>query len=347
MPDMNPTLSAPVRSGLPWPTGLQRVMSWLRPPAAMAPPSTDVFSDRFDEATALWATHIGLAQVQMRDATTALLGGFTTILEELDRIIAPSDADDGAGLDGRAAVLASCELRLQGLLQGLQDSVRARDEMLGSVRELAGASKQLLGMAEDVGQLARQTNLLSLNAAIEAARAGESGRGFAVVAAEVRRLSGESGSTGQRIGRQVQQFGDCMAGVLAQADGHARRDAEGIERSRSTIQEVIGDVDGAVAQLHERAGDLKARSESVRHQVQQLLIAFQFQDRLSQILGQVCDSMQTASARHREALRAGRPPGPDEWRALLSAGYTTAEQRAASDGGGAEAQPGSGATTFF
>ena len=313
----------------------------------MAAPTADVFGDRFDEATALWATHIGVAQTQMRDATSILLGGFTAILEELDRIIAPTDADDGAVLDARAAMLASCEQRLQGLLQGLHDSVGAREEMLGSVRELAGASKQLLGMADDVGQLARQTNLLSLNAAIEAARAGDSGRGFAVVAAEVRRLSGESGSTGQRIGRQVQQFGDCVNGVLAKADGHARRDAEGIERSRSTIEQVIGDVDSAVAQLNARASDLQARSESVRHQVQQLLIAFQFQDRLSQILGQVCDSMQTASARHREALRAGRPPGPDEWRALLSAGYTTAEQRAASDGGGAEAQPGSGATTFF
>ena len=103
--------------------------------------------------------------------------------------------------------------------------------MLGSVRELSGASASLGDMAEDVGKLARQTNLLSINAAIEAARAGDSGRGFAVVAAEVRRLSTESGDTGRRIGEQVNGFGERMRGALTQADEHAQHDSAGIQRS--------------------------------------------------------------------------------------------------------------------
>jgi methyl-accepting chemotaxis protein len=332
------------------PTGWWRRWRGGSSGAALDAAALRAMQQRLQEAAQHWTAHVGLAQQQMQAATGQLLEGFNQILSELDHLVMQPDqhcTDDE--MTERANMLAECEQKLLGLLQTLDGFVQSRNEMLGSVRALSQASGSLGDMAEDVGKLARQTNLLSINAAIEAARAGESGRGFAVVATEVRRLSTASGETGQRISSQVQQFSGHMQAALAQADAQAVRGATAISASEQTIRAVVADVDGAVAQLHDRAVELRQHGEVVKTQVQQLMLAFQFQDRVHQILDQVNSSIASAVGRLQAAMADGRVPDAAEWSALLGAGYTTLEQQAV--GSSADITPlaatRSTETTFF
>lgn len=309
---------------------------WARHPGEASSTEQDApgneAADCLSEASQLWLTHLQTAQSQMREATDELLVGFSQILQDLDHIVAPAEQARGADDQG-ADVLARCEHQLNGLMTNFDAFVASREQILGSVHTLAQNSGGLQDMAEEVAKLARQTNLLSINAAIEAARAGESGRGFAVVAAEVRRLSGESGSTGRRIGQQIDDLRLQMSQALDCARTQAEADGLVIDASGQTIQGVIREVDNVITQLHERAVELGQHGEAVRQQVEQMMVAFQFQDRVQQIMEQVNRSIEQAIGQVDVALREGQRVDRVQWQAMLQQGYTTDEQRAAHTSG--------------
>ena len=303
-------------------------------------------ADLLDHATKTWIVHIQSVQRQMREATDELLQGFVSILDELDKITASGNSIDNNSLNQRADMLQACEHELHALVRNFGAFIESRDKMLGTMNSLGQTSVGLRTMAEDVGVIARQTNLLSLNAAIEAARAGPAGRGFSVVAAEVRRLSSASAETGKHIRDQVRDFSASVHQTLEEASARAEIDRSMVGDSERTIVSVIERVDGAVSELHHRAAELGVRGEAVRGHVEQMMVAFQFQDRVQQILDQIAQSMQAVTERLHEKTAQGDLPDLQAWDALLSDGYTTDEQRSGVLPGNA-APPQTASATFF
>ncbi|MGI4721373.1 MAG: methyl-accepting chemotaxis protein [Janthinobacterium lividum] len=137
------------------------------------------------EVVPVWARHVKTVKDQSETAIEQLLNGFSALLNHFEQA---GFSRRSAGDDHQATVqlLLTCEQKLGPVLAWLEQMVDGKAELLNHVRTLSRATDELKVLADEVGRIAAQTNLLAINAAIEAARSGDSGRGFSVIASEVR-----------------------------------------------------------------------------------------------------------------------------------------------------------------
>ncbi|POZ91070.1 methyl-accepting chemotaxis protein [Petrotoga sp. SL27] len=77
------------------------------------------------------------------------------------------------------------------------------EKSLESVSNLMDNFQEIEELTNVIKNVAKQTNILSINASIEAARAKEAGRGFAVVAEEIKKLSSETNNTSSKISERI------------------------------------------------------------------------------------------------------------------------------------------------
>jgi methyl-accepting chemotaxis protein len=111
---------------------------------------------------------------ELQEAAEAMAAGN----REIDR--AARTTQDAASTAGDE--IAESRALIEGAVQRMSDLTTAVERIEERLESFSTVLKQIGGVATSIETVAKQTRLLSLNAAIEAARAGEAGRGFAVVA---------------------------------------------------------------------------------------------------------------------------------------------------------------------
>lgn len=102
---------------------------------------------------------------------------------------------------------------IEGSFQNVEKTADKINSILNEFSDIINRSNELKNNADNITQIvqivasiAKQINLLALNASIEAARAGEAGRGFTVVADEVRKLSEETNHAVSQINNSLTGF---------------------------------------------------------------------------------------------------------------------------------------------
>ncbi|AIQ43156.1 methyl-accepting chemotaxis protein [Paenibacillus sp. FSL R5-0912] len=155
------------------------------------------------------------------------------------------------------------------------------------IAELNGLSAKVAETSTAISAIAKQTNLLSLNAGIEAARAGEHGRGFAVVAGEVRKLSEASNVSAGQIQETISEMVDLIAS------------AYDVMRHK-----VVGDVEQGMELTQEASEAFRQIEQSTRHVGEQIHEVSAITEQMSASSAEVAASVQEMAKIAQAALES-------------------------------------------
>jgi methyl-accepting chemotaxis protein len=292
----------------------------------------------------IWRRQVETTRLQTETATTDLAANFSNLVVRLTQSFS-SNASGSTEKNSIESTFSFAEKSLQGVIGSLQTTQHDRAAILDEVRMLTSYTEELKRMAAEVDAIAGQTNLLALNAAIEAARAGEAGRGFAVVADEVRKLSSLSSATGKNMTEKVNVINNAVNNAFAVAE-KATLDDDGImDRAEGSIKEVLSSFGTTVKELAQSKKMMQEEGLHIQHEIEQMLVSLQFQDRTSQILAQVNKSMeelgQTMEQAHsnQHLGKAFTEQDVSQWLNKMEKGYAMLEQRSNHDSQHAKSAP--------
>ena len=176
---------------------------------------------------------------------------------------------------------------MEKLVAQLSNVGQRSTETVGKIDEMVGQIEAIFTLLVDVKSIADQTNLLALNAAIEAARAGDAGRGFAVVADEVRKLSLHSNQLNEQIRAQAEQAKTTIDDVRSIVSKVATEDVNEALSSKSTVDNMMYDLEKMNSAVSTKLEQISGMITQVDDNVSVAVRSLQFEDIVSQILGQL------------------------------------------------------------
>ena len=266
----------------------------------------------------IWSQQISDCITISTNEINELAQQFSGIVDNLRSLVNEQSVNEGVSV-------TEIKRRLDQVSASLSKLVQMRAAGQKALIELTQFTEKLEPMARDVGSIAEQTNLLALNAAIEAARAGDSGRGFSVVADEVRNLAHRSGGIAADIIANVAKVNERFAQMEHESAKNAELEQQLISVAGKDIDVVLTQHSETKQQRDASLGHLQQLSSSIGAEIENALVAIQFQDRVAQILDHVRSNMTELS----NLIGGSENLDIERFLDKMASAYTTSSEREA------------------
>lgn len=288
----------------------------------------------------VWSRQLDLTREASAEGVGGILNSFSAISGALHELTDKLQAQSIAAEPGMVAATVDREsAALEPLLVASQRAFAQRDDAFAVLASCAEGVAELKQHAKTARELARHTRLVAFNASIEAQRRHGDGAmaghgrddGQQAVATEVRMLATRIGEAAERI----EQVISALEAPLAQAHCRGSTGDTSDEElrleidlaARQSLHTLIAGLGAALAGSDEVAQTVS----TLRNELDESFIHFQFGDRISQMLAIVSSDMgnfaqwvaTNPTATQSDAAR---------WLEALEAAYTMEEQRSGHHG---------------
>lgn len=172
--------------------------------------------------------------------------------------------EDGENVDIKMRETVEVSQKGKTDIQYISDAMKEIHESVHvlkiAIDKVGKASGEITNITNVIGEIADQTNLLSLNASIEAARAGEAGKGFAVVATEIGQLAKTSADSVHNIEELINEISVLVDDTIRQTD----ESVESINRSSNLVGNALETFDVIFDNINEVNGLVNSMIEKVQ-----------------------------------------------------------------------------------
>jgi methyl-accepting chemotaxis protein len=186
--------------------------------------------------------------------------------------LAAAMAEARASADSTKATLSESARSVTATLERTTDKLGILGEgaiaLKGAIENMRATIKSVQNASEAIQEIARDTQLLALNAGVEAARAGEAGKGFAIIADAVKVLADKIRPFTAENQRNLEALTRTLTTVLDEADKNAAvaqtaiADSNAARETTATLQTLVHSANRLTENIESMSQSVESTSAS-------------------------------------------------------------------------------------
>lgn len=189
------------------------------------------------------------------------------------------------------SVIQECRSTMSFLLERLEKSSTLYSKAISQMESVNSSVKQVFTVLEEVEKASLANQILALNAKIEAVHLGQQGSGFEVVAEQISIQATQSNELTERVAEILNGITTTMQGATSELKSLAADDRKQVEVSKRDVETSLVGLEFASSEMQKAMNASANNNARLVGDISKAVISLQFQDRVSQRIGHVIESL--------------------------------------------------------